>query len=78
MYIPESVRKNEMHKILLDFGIQTDHIIRIKRADLISINKKKRTCHEVNFHAPALQKVKIKESDKRGKYFDVAVQHLCH
>ena len=38
-----------MHKILWDFEIQTDHLIPARRPDLVLINKKKRTCHYVNF-----------------------------
>ena len=30
------------HKILLDFEIQTDHLILIRRPDLILINKKQK------------------------------------
>ena len=35
------VRENEMHKILLDFEMQTDHLIPLKRTDLVKINKKR-------------------------------------
>ena len=41
MHNQESVLENEMHKLLLDFGIQTDHLIYVWRADLIIINKKR-------------------------------------
>ena len=33
--------ENEMHEILLDFEIQTDHLISARRPDLMLINKKK-------------------------------------
>ena len=38
---PESVLENEMHKILWDFAIKTDHPIPARRPDLVLINKKK-------------------------------------
>ena len=37
MHNPESVLENKMHKLLWNFGIQTDH----QRPDLIIINKKR-------------------------------------
>ena len=36
-----SVLKNETHKLLWDFGIQTDPLISARRPDLIIINNKK-------------------------------------
>ena len=38
---PAPVQKNDSHKLLLDFNIQTDHLILVKRLDLIIINKKR-------------------------------------
>ena len=42
MYKPESDLKNEMHRIILDFEIQTDHLIPGRRPDLVIVNKKKK------------------------------------
>ena len=42
MHNPESVLENEMHKLLWDFDIQTDHLISARQPDLIIINKKRR------------------------------------
>ena len=53
MHKPESVLKNETHKILWDFEIKTDHLIPAKRLDLVLINKKERTCQLVDFAVPA-------------------------
>ena len=39
---PKSVLQNEMHKILWDFKIQTDHLILARRPDLVLIYKKKK------------------------------------
>ena len=43
MYNPASAQENDTHKLLLDFDIQTDHLISAKRPDLIIIYKKKKT-----------------------------------
>ena len=37
-----SVLENDAHKLLWDFGIQTDHLISARRPDLIIINKQKK------------------------------------
>ena len=42
MHQPESIWEKEMHKILWDFEIQTDHLISTKRLDLVVVNKKKK------------------------------------
>ena len=46
MYRPESLELDETHTILLEFQIQTDHLIPARRPDnLVLMNKKeKRTC----------------------------------
>ena len=72
MHKPESVLENETHKILWDFKIQTDHLITARRPDLVLINKKKRTCHIVDFAVPADHRVKLKEIEKKAKYLDLA------
>ena len=41
MHKPESVLENEMHKILWDFEIQTDHLIPGQRPELAIINEKR-------------------------------------
>ena len=41
MHNPAPVLENDMHKLLWDFNIQTDHLIPARRPDLIIINKKK-------------------------------------
>ena len=45
-------------KLLWDFEIQTDHLISVRRPDLIIINNKKRTCRIVDFGVPADHRVK--------------------
>ena len=67
---PESVVQNGMHKLLWDFEIQTDYLILARWPDLVTANKKKRTCRIVDFTILADHRVKIKESEKRDKYLD--------
>ena len=42
MHKPESVEENEMHKVLWDFEIQTDHLIPARRLELVIVNKRKK------------------------------------
>ena len=73
MHKPESVLENETHKILLDFEIQINHLIQVKRPKLVSINKKKRTGCQVGFTITVDYRVKIiKKSEKIDKYLDLA------
>ena len=72
MHNPLAVLENNTHKLLWDFDIQTDHLISARRPDLIVINNKKRTCKIVDFAVPADQRIKLKESEKKDKYLDLA------
>ena len=42
MHKSEFVLENETHKILLDFEIQTDHLISVEGSDLVIVKKKKK------------------------------------
>ena len=68
MHNPESVLKNETHKLQWNFEIQTDHLISASRPDLIIINKNERTSRIVDFTVLADHRVKLKENEKRDKY----------
>ena len=70
MHNPAAFLENDTHKLLLDFDIQTDHLISARRPDFIVIYKKKRKriCKIVDFAVPANYKIKLKESEKKGKY----------
>ena len=72
MHNPAPVLENNTHKLLWDFNIQTDHLILARRPALIIINKKKRTCKIEDFAVPADHRVKLKECEKKDKYFDLA------
>ena len=52
MHNPAPVLENDLHELLLDFNIQTDHIIPTRRSDLIIISKEKRICKTVNHGGP--------------------------
>ena len=41
MHNPAPVLENATHKLLWDFNMQTDHLIPVRRPDLILINKKR-------------------------------------
>ena len=48
MHEPESIRENEMDKILCDIEIQTDHLIQARRPNLVKVKikqKQKQTKH---------------------------------
>ena len=42
MHKPESILENEAHKILLNFQVQTGHLIPARRPDVVILNKKKK------------------------------------
>ena len=72
MHNPESILENEMLKILWDFEMQTDHLIPARRPYLGLVNKEKRTCQIVDFAVTVDDRVKLKESEKRYKWLDLA------
>ena len=72
MHNPAPVLEDDMHKLLWDFNIQSDHIIPARRPDLIIINKKKKLCKIVDFAIPADHRINLKESEKKDMYLDLA------
>ena len=72
MHNPAPVLENDMHKLLWDFNIQTDHLIPVRRPDLVMINKKMRICKIVDFAVPANHRINLKECEKKDKYLDLA------
>ena len=67
-----AVLENNTCKLLWDFEIQTDYLILNRGSDLTIINKRKRTRKIVDFAVPADHRVKLKESEKKNKYHDLA------
>ena len=74
MHNPAPVQKNDTHKLLWDFKIQTDHLIPARRPGFIIINEKKnnRICKFVNFAVPADHRINLKEYEKKDKYLERA------
>ena len=74
MHNPAPVRENELHKLLWDFNIQTDHLIPARKPDLIIINnnKKKRICKILDIAVPADHRINLKECANKDKYLDLA------
>ena len=70
------VLENDMHKLLWDFSIQTDHLILARRPDLIIIKKKKkkkkRICKILDFAVLADLRINLKECEKKDKYLNLA------
>ena len=62
--------KNETHKILLDFEIETDCLISSRQPPLEVVNKKKITCPIADF--VALADHRVIQGEKRDKYLDFA------
>ena len=71
---PASVLENNTHKFPWTLNINTGHRISARRPDLIIINnnKKKRNCKIVDFAVSADHRIKLKESEKKDKYLDLA------
>ena len=72
MHNPELVLENDTHKFLCDFEIQPDQLISAKRPDLVIIIKKnikkqkqKGTRWIEDFAVLALNRIKLKESEKK-------------
>ena len=75
MHKPESVLEKETRKILWDSEIQIDHLFPAKRPDLLLILKKKwENYYLMNFAHPADHREKIKDSEKKDKYLDLALE----
>ena len=75
MHNTAAVLENDTHKLPWDFDIQTDHLISARRPDPKIINKKKkRTCKIADIAVPADHGVKMKKSEKKDKYLDLAEQ----
>ena len=73
MHNPESAQENERHKLLCDFVIQTDHLIKPDQVIAPPPAKKKKNGKKRNFRIVDFANLsdhrgKLKESKKRDKY----------
>ena len=69
---PAFILENDTHKLLWDFDVQTDHLISVRRPDLIIISKKKRIYKILDFAVPADHRIELKVYEKKDKYIDFA------
>ena len=72
MLNPKPDLENETNKLFRDFEIQTTHLISVRWLNPVIVNNKKWTCRIVDFAVPAEHRVKLKESEKKGKYLNLA------
>ena len=72
MHNPASDLENETFKLIWDLDIQTDHLISARRLDLIVIDKTKKNCQIVDSAVSVDHRIKLKESEKKDKYHDLA------
>ena len=68
---PADVLENDIRNLQWDFDIQTNQMILVRRPDLIIINQKKKK-KEKFAKFLTLQRIKLKECEKKDKYFDLA------
>ena len=67
MHNPAPGLENDLHKLLWNVSIQTDHLIPAIRPDLIIIDKRKSICKIVDFAVPADHRINLKESEKKRR-----------
>ena len=65
---PEIILQNKVYRILWDFSIQTDHVIKAQRPDLVVADKKERSCKIIDFAVPGDSRIEEKEKDQIEKY----------
>ena len=73
MHNPAPVLENNTHKLLWDFDIHTDHLISVRKPELIII-KKEENLKIVDLAVPADHRIKLKECEKKDKYLDLACE----
>lgn len=70
----ESVLENDNVKILWDFNIHTDRVIEARRPDIVVVDKRNAETTIIDIAVPGDYRVKEKESEKIGKYQDLALE----
>ena len=60
MHNPVSVLENDTHKLLRDCDIQKDHLISVRRAEHVIMNKKRELEKIVDAAVPADHRIKLK------------------
>ena len=67
MHSPEPVQKNETHKLIWDFEIQTDHLILARQPNLAIVKKKKKNLPKSRFCHPGSPQSKTKRKRNKRK-----------
>ena len=70
----EKVLENDDYKVLWDFSIRTDKVIKEHRPDIVIVDKRKREAMLVDVAIPGDARVASKEIEKISKYQDLAVE----
>ena len=68
---PASAVENDRVKILCDFNIQTDHVIKHRRPDIVVLHKTERKFHLVDITVPGDKRIELKEQKKVGNYSEL-------
>ena len=71
---PEGVIENDQAKILWDYGIRTDRVIRANRPDVTLIDKVKKKVSLIDVAIPWDTRVEEKEREKMDKYQDLKIE----
>ena len=70
----EKVLENDRCKLLWDFAIRTDKVIKEHRPDIVILNKEKREAMLVDVAIPGDARVVNKELEKKVKYRDLSIE----
>jgi len=71
---PDSVCENDRTKILWDFSIQTDKVIKERRPDLVVVDKAQNTVMIIDIAVPADNNIVTKQEEKITKYQDLKME----
>ena len=68
---PVSAFGNDKVKLLWDFSIQTDHVIKHRRYDIVVLYKTERKCHLIDIAVPGDKRIELKEQEKIDNYSEL-------
>ena len=68
---PASVVENDRVKILWDFNIQTGHVIKHRRPDIVVLYKTERKCQLIDIAKPGDKRIELKEQEKIDSYSEL-------
>ena len=73
-HVPDSVLENEGCKILWDFPIQSDAVIKHRPSHIACIDKIVKSCLIIDIAVPGDQNIIVKEQEKIDKYQDLRIE----